>query len=153
MLRLSTVLKYRRESRVGGRIGIPTWLFLSIVERWSSYPPQMCDKDNYKSNPHTFHLLNTNIMKKLLFLLAILTTICFTSCTENSRARTFGGKQTITLQPNERLINMTWKDHDLWLLTQDTLTGVQYFRENSSWGLLEGQITIEMESIGGVNYY
>ncbi len=80
-------------------------------------------------------------MKKVLFLLLILTS--FISCTENSRARTFGGKQEIKLQPNERLVNMTWKEVDLWILTEDTITGVQYFRENSAWGLLEGQITIK----------
>ena len=82
-------------------------------------------------------------MKKVLFLLLMLITIGLSSCTENSRARTFGGKQEIQLQPNERLVNMTWKEVDLWILTEDTITGVQYFRENSAWGLLEGQITIK----------
>lgn len=85
-------------------------------------------------------------MKRLLFFLMLLT-IGLTSCTENTRARAFGGKQTIKLQPNEWLINITWKEADLWLLTQDTTTGALYFRENSSWGLMEGQITIEQADI------
>lgn len=69
--------------------------------------------------------------------------ICLTSCTENSRARNFGGKQEFALKPNEMLINVTWKDDDMWVLTKDTITNVQYFRESSSFGIWEGEIVIK----------
>lgn len=67
----------------------------------------------------------------------------FSSCTENQRARKFGGKEEIQLKPNEVLINVTWKESNMWVLTEDTLTHVKYFRENSNWGVLEGEIAIK----------
>ena len=67
----------------------------------------------------------------------------FPSCTENQRARKFGGKDEIQLKPNEVLINVTWKESNMWLLTEDTLTHVKYFRENSNWGVWEGEIVIK----------
>ncbi len=63
-----------------------------------------------------------------------------TGCTQNSRARTWGGSETIHLKDNEDLINVTWKDNDLWLLTQNKLTRQKFFREYSSYGILEGEI-------------
>lgn len=82
-------------------------------------------------------------MKKLIGLLLLTILILGSGCTENSRARQFGGKQEIQTKPNEVLINITWKDNDMWVLTKDTLTGIQYFRESSSWGVWEGEIVIK----------
>ena len=65
------------------------------------------------------------------------------SCTKNKRARTFGGKEEITLKANEKLINITWKESNMWVLTEDTLTHIKYFRENSSWGVWEGEIIVK----------
>ena len=69
-----------------------------------------------------------------------------TSCTENSRAKTFGGSMTINLEPNEKLVNVTWKDSDMWLLTRPMLTGEQpqvyKFKEKSTFGIMSGEITI-----------
>ena len=78
-------------------------------------------------------------MKKLILLLAVITV---TSCTENQRARSWGGKESITLKPNEVLLNVSWKQDDLWLITEDTVTHHKYAREKSSYGLLEGEIKI-----------
>jgi hypothetical protein len=63
-----------------------------------------------------------------------------TSCTENSRARNWGGTEKIELNKNEVLIGATWKGNDLWIGTTDTVTGVSYFREHSSMGVVEGEI-------------
>lgn len=79
-------------------------------------------------------------MKKILFLSAI---IFLSSCTENQRARKFGGSEEIELPENHRLINVAWKQDDLWLLTEDTTTHTFYCREKSSWGIWEGEITIK----------
>lgn len=77
-------------------------------------------------------------MKKLLFVLTLVTLI--TSCTENQRARNWGGTENVTLKPNEVLLNATWKETNLWILTRDTTTGITHFREKSEHGLIEGEI-------------
>lgn len=69
-----------------------------------------------------------------------LVAISLISCTQNQRARSFGGDEEVKLNPNEILINSTWKKDDLWILTQDTITKRKYFRESSSFGILEGSI-------------
>jgi hypothetical protein len=46
-------------------------------------------------------------MKKLIFLFALVVTLF--SCTENERAKIYGGKLDYRLKPNEVLINATWK--------------------------------------------
>ena len=80
-------------------------------------------------------------MKKLALVLGVALTMV--SCTENVRARHFGGTEEIAMKPNEILLNVTWKDSQMWILTKDTVTGVSYFREKSSWGVLEGTIIIK----------
>jgi hypothetical protein len=77
-------------------------------------------------------------MKKILIISAFI--LLLTSCTDNSMARKFGGSETVELPKDRILINCTWKESDLWLLTKDTTTGKMYFNEKSNWGLLEGQI-------------
>lgn len=64
------------------------------------------------------------------------------SCTDNTRTRRFGGKEERTINTHEVLVNMTWKDNDLWVLTRDTTTGVFHFRESSSFGIWEGEINV-----------
>ena len=86
-------------------------------------------------------------MKKLLILLIILMGVTVLSCTENIRARNFGGATTLQLPKGEKLINVTWKEADLWYLTRPmnaTDTAVTYaFREESSFGIFKGVITIK----------
>ena len=64
------------------------------------------------------------------------------SCTENSRVRTFGGTGTIDLPAGEKLVNVTWKDNDLWYVTRtmSDKDSVQTYRftESSNLGLAEG---------------
>lgn len=79
-------------------------------------------------------------MRKVLVILAVL---LLASCTDNSRAKNWGGTENIQLKKNEILVNMTWKESNLWIQTKDTLTGIEYFREKSSWGVWEGEIIIE----------
>lgn len=77
-------------------------------------------------------------------LVAILVTILvMSSCTENVRARHFGGTETLALKPNEKVLNVTWKDNEMWVCTQDTITGLVYFREKSSWGVMEGTVILK----------
>jgi hypothetical protein len=75
-------------------------------------------------------------MKKYILFLPIL----FVACTDNARSRSWGGKETVILRENEVLVNATWKETNLWLLTKDTTTGEMFFREKSSYGIFEGEI-------------
>lgn len=80
-------------------------------------------------------------MKKL-FVLA-LGVIALASCTDNERARRFGGTEEVSLKPNEVVVNVTWKDSEMWICTQDTTTSVTYFREKSAWGVMEGTVILK----------
>jgi hypothetical protein len=75
-------------------------------------------------------------------LIAAFGLLLFVSCTDNQRARKFGGTETVKLEPQEKFINITWKQDNLWIIVQDTTTGVYYAREKSSFGVLEGKVII-----------
>ena len=82
-------------------------------------------------------------------MLIIAIAVGVSSCTENERAKSFGGKQDITLKPSEQFVNATWKDNDLWLITKDTLTNEYVMREKSSYGIWEGEIRIQAAIVEG----
>lgn len=71
-----------------------------------------------------------------------ITLLAFTSC-ENSLTRKYGGSMEYELKPNEKFINVTWKDDNLWVITQDTTTNVYYAREKSKMGVFEGVVIIK----------
>lgn len=81
-------------------------------------------------------------MKQLIALLVLVITI--TSCTSNSRARHWGGTETINLNSDQRVVNVTWKENGLWVLTRtDSTKPTTYtFEEKSSFGLMEGKVII-----------
>lgn len=82
-------------------------------------------------------------MKKYLFLLIALVAMC--SCTKNRMARNYGGKMTIELPKGEKLINATWKEANLFYLTEPMEEGYvpksKKFRESSNFGVWESEIT------------
>jgi hypothetical protein len=80
-------------------------------------------------------------MKKLSTL--ALGCILLTSCTENYRTKHFGGTETIPLKSNEIVLNVTWKESQMWICTRDTITNTVYFREKSNWGVLEGTVILK----------
>jgi hypothetical protein len=80
-------------------------------------------------------------MKKLFVLLSAVTV--FTSCTENQRAKQWGGTEEISLNKNEIVLNVTWKETEMWICTKDTTTGITYFREKSNWGMMEGTVILK----------
>lgn len=88
-------------------------------------------------------------MKKFFAILVILAVvlILFGGCTEQQRAKQFGGSATIDLPPGKKLVVATWKDDNLWFLTRDMEMGEKAetytFAESSSWGMMEGVITIK----------
>ncbi len=78
--------------------------------------------------------------------LIIITILCLAVTGCNPVARKMGGNMTIHLKPQEKLVNTTWKDSSLWILTRqmkENETPETYkFREDSTFGVLEGTVTI-----------
>jgi hypothetical protein len=83
-------------------------------------------------------------MKKML-IIAVLS-LLVVSCTENSRVKNWGGKSTLELPKGQKLVNVTWKESELWYLTKPMTTSdsaeTYYFQEESSWGVVEGTYVI-----------
>ena len=82
-------------------------------------------------------------MKRLLLLVVIL---LFLSC-ENFWTRNFGGDQTIYLPEGKKLVMVTWKDDDLWILTKnmvrdDKIESYEFY-EKSLVGVFEGTLYIK----------
>lgn len=83
-----------------------------------------------------------------LFSVALLTisTMFLAGCTENIRAKTLGGTAIETLAPNTKLVNVTWKDDELWILTRPSRPGenpeTYKFIEKSRFGIIEGKVVI-----------
>ena len=79
-------------------------------------------------------------MRKLL--LGLVVGIGLISCTENSRVKTFGGTGDINLPKGQKLVNVTWKNEQIWYLKRpfhDNENEETYrFQEESSWGVVEG---------------
>ena len=76
-------------------------------------------------------------------IMVAITLLALVSCTDNQRARSFGGTETIKIEPQEKFINITWKQDNLWVIVQDTITGSIYAREKSSFGVMQGKVIIQ----------
>ena len=78
-------------------------------------------------------------------LLVILAAVMCCFCTENTRARVWGGKETITLSKGQKLVEVTWKENNLWYLVEPMDSGytpkTKVFQEASRLGVLEGELT------------
>jgi hypothetical protein len=83
-------------------------------------------------------------MKKLSIV--VLSSLALFSCTENSRVKNWGGDGTINLPENTKLVNITWKETEVWYLTRpmdSTDVAQTYkFHEESSFGVMEGTYTV-----------
>ena len=81
-------------------------------------------------------------MKKIFILLVALVTL--SSC-EQYFARKLGGNVTINLAPGEKLIEATWKEGNIWYLTEPMDSNytpkVKTFKESSMYGVCEGEVT------------
>jgi hypothetical protein len=86
-------------------------------------------------------------MKSKLTVIKLLTVFILSTmllgCTGNEMARRYGGTEEVQLKPNEKLVNITWKESSLWILTEDTTTHIKYFREKSALGITEGEVIIK----------
>jgi hypothetical protein len=86
-------------------------------------------------------------MKKLLVVFVIIgSLVTFTGCTENVRAKKFGGTMKVELPANKKLISATWKQGSMWYLTRNMNSSdtpeTYEFKEKSNFGMVEGTILI-----------
>lgn len=83
-------------------------------------------------------------MKQII--ISIMLTLLVYACTQNSRVKNWGGEGTMLLPKNRKLVNITWKEGQLWYLTRSMNSTdsaeVYTFHEESSWGVIEGTYTI-----------
>ena len=83
---------------------------------------------------------------KRIKLLLLAGALLATSCTDNNLAKNYGGTMDINLPKGEKLVNITWKDGQVWYLTRpmeaNEMPIVSKFHEKSEHGLVEGTIVI-----------
>lgn len=86
-------------------------------------------------------------MKNYIIAIIFVLFVCsFIGCTENARAKNWGGTSKIELPAGQKLINVTWKDAEIWYLTRqmrsDEKPETYTFREKSNLGVMEGTVVI-----------
>ena len=85
-------------------------------------------------------------MKKKISVVAAIgaSAMALTGC--QATTKNLGGNTTITLEPGQKLEEITWKDDDLWYLTrpmtEEDIAETHTFQQSSNWGVLEGTVTI-----------
>ncbi len=94
-------------------------------------------------------------MKKISFVFICALMIGLVGCTENTRAKSFGGTANVSLKPGHKLVNVTWKESQLWFLTRpmraDEKPETYSFSEESSWGVIEGTVLIREQTVPSAN--
>ena len=80
-------------------------------------------------------------------LIALAAALFFVGCTDNEKAKNFGGTQTVKLESGQKFVNATWKESSLWVLTrnrrEDERVESFTFKEKSAFGLVEGKVVFE----------
>lgn len=83
-------------------------------------------------------------IKNLFIALTIVSLVLLSGC--QWTAKNFGGSYTVDLPDNRKLVNLTWKDSELWILTKEMndedIAETYKLQEDSTFGLLEGVVTI-----------
>jgi len=80
-------------------------------------------------------------MIKSIVLISLLGLI---SCTENQRAKSWGGSATVDIPTNNKFISATWKDQELWYsyrpMRKDEYPETVVLKEQASFGMMEGEV-------------
>lgn len=86
-----------------------------------------------------------NLKKIITISLLTITVMSLAGC--NTMTRQFGGTSTVELPKGQKLVNVTWKESDLWYLTKpmtDNDKAETYeFTEDSNLGMMEGKVIIK----------
>ncbi len=74
----------------------------------------------------------------------ILIGLTLSSCTENERAKSFGGTATVDLPPKTKFVGATWKESQLWYSYRPARPGeapeTTVLQEQSNYGIMEGRV-------------
>lgn len=84
-------------------------------------------------------------MKSSITLLVLVVLVLLGSgCTENQRAKSFGGTMNVKLSCGRKLVVATWKEENLWYATRlmrpDENPETTELVEDSSFGVVEGKV-------------
>ncbi len=84
--------------------------------------------------------------KWIVGFLLLLAMVTLFGCSSQEMAKKYGGTANIALQQGEKLVLMTWKGSNLWILTRPMTSSdkaeTYTFRESSSFGIIEGKIVV-----------
>ena len=81
-------------------------------------------------------------MKKYLLIIVVFTTtLLLSSC--QTCTRQFGGTTNIVLEKDQRFVNITWKENDIWVLVENQKENQYEFLEYSNIGVLQGKVIIK----------
>ena len=86
----------------------------------------------------------THLYPRSFQVIAVL--LMLLACTDNQRAKAFGGTMEIKLPCDQVVFDVTWKGEDLWYATQpprpDWRPETKHFKEYSSYGVVEGEVIL-----------
>lgn len=88
-------------------------------------------------------------MKKFVLSAIVAVSLMFglSSCTENQRAKTFGGTATINVEKGKKVMMATWKGDNLFYMVEDMEEGYvphdKMLIESSSFGVIESKVVFK----------
>lgn len=88
-------------------------------------------------------------MKKIVLSAIVAVSLVFglSSCTENRRARVFGGTATINVEKGKKVMMATWKDEGIFYMVEDMEEGYvphdKMLIESSSFGVIESKVVFK----------
>lgn len=95
-------------------------------------------------------LIKELVLRIITYLIGILVVIGIGlfvfNISKQSRVKNLGESMIITLEQNQKLEEITWKNGDLWYLTRpmtdNDIAETHTFQESSRYGIFEGTVTI-----------
>ena len=86
-----------------------------------------------------------------IFFVVLFFTFFLNSCTKQDRIKNFGEEGILELPAGKKLVNLTWKESDMWILVRDMKEGetaeTYIFYEESSYGLMNGKYTVKEQML------
>lgn len=85
-------------------------------------------------------------MKKISLIVTIGFVVCaigYYLFSLNSVKKMFGGKITVEAPKNCEVLNVTWKEDNIWMFVHDTITNQKRLVEYSNMGILQGEVIIK----------
>ena len=93
--------------------------------------------------------MNENTFNWLTGIIIVIVILAFfvTRCAPQGCARHLGGTATTQISAGNKLVNVTWKDSQMWILTKpmasNDIAETYKFSERSLLGLLQGTVIIK----------